>query len=65
MCFSGPSIPPAQKPPPTATPSDPAVVAALDRERRRQMALGGRQSTILGGADIGPSTTGVKTLVGQ
>jgi hypothetical protein len=68
MCFGGPSIPAPVKPPPTATPSDPVVVAALDRERRRQAALSGRQGTILGGSGLGaaaPQPTGPKTVLGS
>jgi hypothetical protein len=68
MCFGGPSIPAPQKPPPTATPSDPTVVAALDRERRRMAAMGGRQATILSsGMGVGAGSTtgsGPKTVLG-
>lgn len=67
MCFGGPNIPAPTKPPATATPSDPAVVEALDRERRRQGALGGRQSTILtSGLGVpAPATAAPKTLLGS
>lgn len=66
MCFGGPSIPPATAPPPTATPSDPAVVAALDRDRQRRAAMAGRQSTILAGGGITQPQTGptLKTVLG-
>lgn len=68
MCFGGPSTPAQTAPPPTATPSDPVVVAALDRERRRQGAMKGRQSTILtSGLGVVPapaSAAPAKTVLG-
>ena len=65
MCFGGPSIPSVSAPP-VANPADPTVTAALDAERRRRAALGGRQSTILtGGANpAATATTTPKTLLG-
>lgn len=69
MCLSTPKVPAAPAAPaPVPTEQDPSVVASIDRERRRQLASMGRQSTILtGGAGVtGPATTApAKTLLGQ
>lgn len=65
MCIGGPSIPAPAKAPATATPSDPTVLAALDNERRRREAMGGRQSTILtSGYGVPAPSTGPKTVLG-
>jgi len=68
MCFSSPKVPPAQAPPPTVTPQDPAITAALDADRRRKAsAAGGYKSTVLtGGAGLASApSTATKTLLGQ
>lgn len=68
MCLSTPSAPPIAPLPPTVTEQDPAVISAMERERRRQAAALGRRSTILtGGSGLtSPATTApAKTLLGQ
>ena len=67
MCLGGPSIPAATAPPATAKVTDPAVVAAMDRERQHQAAAGGRQSTILaGGSGLTMQQAPlVRTVLGQ
>jgi len=75
MCFGGPSVPDPVKPVPIPTAQDPAVLAALDDDRKRRAAAGkgmglgngGLNSTILGGG-IGaaaPTGIGIKTALGQ
>jgi hypothetical protein len=69
MCFGGPKIPAATPPPAQATEQDPAVSAALDADRKRRVAAGGYNSTILtGGLGVpsAPSTAqNMKTLLGS
>lgn len=66
MCFSGPSLPAPQAPPPVATEQDAAVQASLDAERRRRALAAGRQSTILTGPQgvLAPPSGTAKTLLG-
>ena len=64
---SSPKIPPSPPPPaPPAQQQDPAVLAARTRERRRQLALIGRRSTITTGPQGVPEgrTLGAPTLLG-
>lgn len=64
MCFSGPTIPKPTAAPATATPSDPVVVAAVERERRRQQMLGGKTILTSGQGVTTPMPTGPKTVLG-
>lgn len=66
MCLAGsPSLPAA--PLPAAKDTDPAVTAALERERQRQAAAGGRKSTILttgSGLSTPSAPSGLRTVIG-
>ncbi len=67
MCFGGPSIPAAPAPPPPApVEQEQAVRSSMDRERRRQAATQGQQSTVLTGSQgvTSAATTSQKTLLG-
>ena len=65
MCIGqSPSIP---APAPSAKETDPAVLAAIDRERQRQAAQGGRKSTILtasSGLSAPTTPQGYRTAIG-
>jgi hypothetical protein len=70
MCFASkapkitaPPPAPAVYMPTNAEMIDPASIAGRDRERRRQMAKYGHQSTILAGSGSAP-TTSSKSLLG-
>ena len=67
MCFSSPKVPTPQAAPPPVTEQDPAVMASLDRERRRQAAALGKRSTMLSGTSgiSAPATTAPKTFLGS
>lgn len=64
MCFGGPSVR-STPAPVTATPSDPVVLASVERERRRQGALQGRTVLTSGQGVIATTPTAPKTLLGQ
>ena len=65
MCFSGPSAPAQQAPPPVATAQDPLIQAAMDADRRRRQSQGGYASTILASQTSQPGQpTQPKTLLG-
>lgn len=65
MCFGGPSVVRTTAAPATATPSDPVVLNAIERERRRQGALQGRTILTSGQGAIATTPTAPKTLLGQ
>lgn len=62
MCFSA-KVPKIPEAPAAATPEDPAIQAARDRERKRQAAAKG--NTLLTSPTLAPATTSTKTLLGQ
>ena len=66
MCMSRPKPPPAPIMPTVMSPEviDQASLDTKAREQRRLRARAGRQSTILAGAGMAP-TSGSKTLLGR
>ena len=67
MCFSSPSVPSAPAPQQVATAQDPAVVASMERERRRAAMSQGIKSTMLtGGSGLkSPGQVSMKSLLGE
>lgn len=69
MCGSKPKAPPPPVQPQTYSPElvDQDSLDARDKERRRRVMRGGRQSTLLTGSGLGaglPPTSGAKTALG-
>lgn len=60
-------IPPAPPAPPPSSPVEQSILDARRREKKRQMAMGGRASTLLTGpgGEAGAPKLGTPTLLGS